>query len=87
MNASPAWTLHVSPLFARALRAALDVAAETDGLVDPTLGAALEAAGYDRDFSLLADDGAPAGPAVPSRLGEVRLDGRILRRPPGLRST
>ena len=84
VNASPAWTLHVSPLFARALRAALEAAADTDGLVDPTLGAALERAGYDRDFALLPGDGPAAGPAVPSRLGEVRLDGRILRRPPGL---
>ena len=84
VNASPAWMLHVSPLFARALRVALEAAADTDGLVDPTLGAALEAAGYDRDFSLLRDDGAPAGAAVPSRLGEVRLDRQILRRPPGL---
>jgi FAD:protein FMN transferase len=84
VNASPAWTLHVSPLFARALRVALDAAVDTDGLVDPTLGAALEACGYDRDFSLLPDDGPPAGEAASSRLGEVRLDGRILRRPPGL---
>ena len=84
VNASPAWALHVSPLFARALRAALEAAADTGGLVDPTLGAALEAAGYDRDFSLLPPDGAPAGAGVPTRLREVRLDGRILRRPPGL---
>ena len=46
--------------------------------------AALESAGYDRDFSLLGDRAEPAGPAVPSRLAEVRLDGLILRRPPGL---
>jgi len=84
VNASPAWALHVSPLFARTLRVALDAAADTDGLVDPTLGAALEAAGYDKDFPLLSDDPAPTGVAVPSRLREVRLDGRILRRPPGL---
>jgi len=84
VNRSPAWALKVSPLFARALRAALDAAAETDGLVDPTLAAALESAGYDRDFPLVGDRPQPAGPAAPSRLGEVRLDGLILRRPPGL---
>jgi len=84
VNRSPAAALTVSPLFARALRAALDAAAQTDGLVDPTLAAALESAGYDRDFALLGDRPDPAGPAVPSRLDEVRLDGRILRRPPGL---
>ena len=37
VNRSPARVLAVSSLFARALRAALDMAAETEGLVDPTL--------------------------------------------------
>ncbi|HZC74548.1 MAG TPA: FAD:protein FMN transferase, partial [Gaiellaceae bacterium] len=37
VNRSAARVLTVSPLFARALNVALDVAAETDGLVDPTL--------------------------------------------------
>jgi FAD:protein FMN transferase len=37
VNRSPARTLTVSPLFSRTLELALDVAAETDGLVDPTL--------------------------------------------------
>lgn len=36
----------VSPVFAGALRVALEAAHETDGLVDPTLGARLSAAGY-----------------------------------------
>ncbi|MGH3009943.1 MAG: FAD:protein FMN transferase, partial [Gaiellaceae bacterium] len=36
-NRSPARVLIVSPLFARALGVALEVAEETDGLVDPTL--------------------------------------------------
>jgi thiamine biosynthesis lipoprotein len=40
----------VSPLLARALRAALRAARLTDGLVDPSVGAALRAAGYDADF-------------------------------------
>jgi len=84
VNASAARGVRVSPLFARALAAALDAAAATDGLVDPTLAAALEAAGYDRDFALLGDRDEPAGPSLPSRLREVRLDGLILRRPPGL---
>ena len=84
VNRSPAPALKVSPLLARGLRAALDAAVQTDGLVDPTLAAALESAGYDRDFRLLGDRPDPAGPAAPSRLREVRLDGLILRRPPGL---
>jgi thiamine biosynthesis lipoprotein len=37
VNASRAPVVGVSPLFARTLSVALDVAAETDGLVDPTL--------------------------------------------------
>ncbi len=37
VNRSDAGVIAVSPLFARALGVALDVAAETDGLVDPTL--------------------------------------------------
>jgi thiamine biosynthesis lipoprotein len=37
VNQSPARVLGVSPLFARALQSALDMAAETEGLVDPTL--------------------------------------------------
>jgi FAD:protein FMN transferase len=37
LNRADARVLEVSPLFARAARAALDAAAETGGLVDPTL--------------------------------------------------
>jgi thiamine biosynthesis lipoprotein len=37
VNRSRALVVSVSPLFARALEIALDVAAETEGLVDPTL--------------------------------------------------
>jgi thiamine biosynthesis lipoprotein len=42
--------VHVSGLLTRALRTALRAARLTDGLVDPTIGAALRAAGYDADF-------------------------------------
>jgi len=60
-------------------------AAETSGLVDPTLGRSIEAAGYDRDFSQLpADDPRPAGPAEPGRWRSIGLSGRLLSRPPGL---
>jgi len=37
VNRSPARVLAVSPLFTRTLEVALDMAADTDGLVDPTL--------------------------------------------------
>jgi thiamine biosynthesis lipoprotein ApbE len=49
----------VSPLFARALRVARDAAQWSDGLVDPTVGAALIELGYDRTFTLVAADGPP----------------------------
>jgi thiamine biosynthesis lipoprotein len=74
----------LSPLFAGVLRTALGAAAATDGLVDPTLGAAIVAAGYDRDFSLLADDERPSGPAVPGRWRALKLSARLLSRPPGI---
>jgi thiamine biosynthesis lipoprotein len=49
----------ISPLLADALDAALRATRLTDGLVDPTVGAAMAAVGYDRDFELMEPDGAP----------------------------
>jgi FAD:protein FMN transferase len=73
----------LSLLFACVLRAGLGAAAATDGLVDPTLGAAVEAAGYDKDFSLLGDDRRPLGPPSRGTWRSLRLAGRLLSRPPG----
>src|SRR3984957_3467709 len=53
-------TLTVSPLLAEAVAVSLRAARLTDGDVDPTVGAALAALGYDRDFAQLAQAGAPA---------------------------
>jgi thiamine biosynthesis lipoprotein len=78
----------VSAEFARAARAALDAWRQTDGLVDPTLLGALESAGYDRDFARLRDEAPPAVAAQSGergRAGELRLRGRLLERPPGVR--
>lgn len=44
---------------------AMRAARLSDGAVDPTVGAALCRAGYDRDFSLVAPDG-PADPLAPA---------------------
>jgi len=85
VNATRLPLVVVSPLFARTLRAALDAAAATDGLVDPTLGAALEAAGYDRDFARVVPDASPAGPAAPGCRRSVRVLGRVVARPPRVR--
>lgn len=51
--------VRVSPLLAEALAVALRAAAATDGAVDPTVGSAIGALGYDRDFRLIQDDGRP----------------------------
>ena len=49
-------------MFAEAIAAALLAAAQTDGLVDPTIGRALRVAGYDDDFERIA--GRAGGPVV-----------------------
>ncbi|MET9002655.1 FAD:protein FMN transferase [Amycolatopsis sp. NPDC004169] len=48
--------VRVGPLLAEALGVALRAARLTEGLVDPTVGAAVRALGYDRDFACLAGD-------------------------------
>jgi thiamine biosynthesis lipoprotein len=88
-NANAGRSVDVDPLLVEAVEAALDAAERTDGLVDPTLGLQLVAAGYDRDIALLADhDIGPADLRVtPSRPAwrevETHPDGR-LRVPPGV---
>jgi thiamine biosynthesis lipoprotein len=47
----------VSQLLYDAITVALDTAAATGGLVDPTVGAALRGLGYDRDFDVLGAAG------------------------------
>jgi FAD:protein FMN transferase len=49
----------VSPVLYDAVAVACDVAARTGGAVDPTVGRAVEALGYDRDFAFVARSGAP----------------------------
>jgi thiamine biosynthesis lipoprotein len=52
--------------------AALGAAAQTDGLVDPTIGLAMQRIGYDRDITRIDPDGPPISPVR-------RLDGRSQR--------
>jgi FAD:protein FMN transferase len=75
----------VSADFAAMVELALVAAKQTQGLVDPTLGNAVEAAGYDRDFARLEDNPRPAGPAAPSKLADLRLHGRLLELPAGVK--
>ncbi len=74
VNAAGGATL-VSPQFARMVEVALWARETTGGLVDLTLGDALEAAGYDRDFDELE---ARHEPAAATRPGSVSLFGRVL---------
>jgi thiamine biosynthesis lipoprotein len=81
------WT-NVDPLLVQAISAAMDAAAQTDGLVDPTLGRSLVAIGYDRDMALvLTASTDPAGIPLPARIGaweEILLDPvGAVRVPPG----
>ena len=75
----------VSAAFASMVRLALDAARDTEGLVDPTLGAALEAAGYDMDFERLPDNGRPAVCEARGNWHAVRLVGRHVFVPTGVR--
>ena len=79
-------TQQVSPLLAEAIAVALRAAELTDGDVDPTVGAAMSAIGYDRDFELISQNGPAARLTVRQVPGwrEVRLAGRTLTMPAGV---
>jgi thiamine biosynthesis lipoprotein len=76
----------VSEGLAEAIAVALSAARWTGGLVDPTVGGALESLGYDRDFAAVPQrgDAPPVLTAVPG-WRSVRLDGRRLSLPAGVR--
>jgi len=75
--------VEVSNTLADLVRQALASAALTDGDVDPTLGYALDAVGYDRDIRLIEDRGVPVRAIVSRRPGwkSVSLVGNRLRVP------
>jgi thiamine biosynthesis lipoprotein ApbE len=63
LNACSGRTVRVAPLLIEATELALRAAELTGGDVDPTVGRALELAGYDRDWRLLdSDSSTAAGP-------------------------
>ena len=70
LNARAGRTVSASPLLLEALEVALRAAELTGGDVDPTIGLALELAGYDRDWGMLA---APrhAAPAGEPKRGQI----------------
>jgi len=87
--AGPGAAARVSPLLAEAIAVALRAAWLTGGDVDPTVGAAMNAVGYDRDFSLVPREGPAVKLTVRTIPGwrQVELDdqARLLRVPPGVR--
>jgi thiamine biosynthesis lipoprotein len=75
----------VSPLLRAAVSASLRAARLSAGLVDPTVGAALRAGGYDRDFASIEDGADVSGIPVPG-WELIELDGStgILTIPAGV---
>jgi thiamine biosynthesis lipoprotein ApbE len=74
----------VSPLLAEAIAVALRAAELTDGDIDPTVGAAMSAVGYDRDFEQVQRTSAADHPVTVRTIPgwrQVRLDGRMLTMP------
>jgi thiamine biosynthesis lipoprotein ApbE len=65
LNARAGTTVALSPLLTEAIAAGLHAADVTGGAVDPTVGRAMRAIGYDADFDLVRN---PAGPI------ELRLE-------------
>lgn len=83
----PSGEVELSPVLRDLLEQALWAAELTDGDVDPTVGAALERLGYDRDLELVLDDGAPVRAVVRvlPRWGSVALRGSRMWCPAGVR--
>lgn len=76
-NAAAGTPVRVGPVLRDATRASLDMAEATAGLVDPTVGACVVAAGYDRTFAALDIALARVVGPVPQRRStwrDVRLE-------------
>lgn len=78
------WT-PVGPLLAEALAVALRAARLTDGDVDPTVGGAMTALGYDRDLDAVDPGAVPPVLAPVAGWRSVELDGDRVRIPWGTR--
>jgi thiamine biosynthesis lipoprotein len=82
--------LAVHPLLVEALRVALRAAAGSDGVVVPTLGRALVAIGYDRDFADVPASSdlpvipQPAGDASADAWRRIEIDGDVVTLPAGV---
>jgi hypothetical protein len=75
----------VSELLADLLDAALTAARQTDGDVDPTIGAAVIALGYDRDITALGHTHRVSSSVrIPARWSMITLEDRVVTVPPGV---
>lgn len=80
-------SVRVGPVLLEAVSAALRAARLTAGDVDPTVGGALIALGYDRSFESMGDGAVRAGPlaAVPGwRTVQVDMEAGTIRLAPGV---
>jgi FAD:protein FMN transferase len=93
LNADPSRRVRVSDVLCRFAAAAVDAARATDGLVDPTLVAEIQAADYAGDLpasppldASLAPPRRPAQPSPHGRWREIAVDGRsrTVTRPAGV---
>ena len=87
LHAAGGRSVRISSLLCDAVAAALEAACRSGGLVDPTVGAGMAAAGYDRDFALLPEDRAAVDPVPAAGWRCIRLDlrARTLQVPSGVR--
>ena len=74
----------VSPVLADLIDAALTAARFTDGDVDPTVGGALIALGYDRDIDQLETSARVTSVVIASNWSMVEFDGHTVRLPAGV---
>ena len=94
LNADPREAVPVGPEMATFVRAALDAAELTGGLVDASLATELEDRGYVADLGAPLDletalreapERRPAAPSPAARMRSVRVEGDVVHRPPGVR--
>jgi thiamine biosynthesis lipoprotein len=97
LNRNPGTEVRVSPLMRRVIEVAIRAARDTGGLVDATLGAEIERAGYASHLEgdgiplpvalALAPPRAPASPHPAARWAQIAVDRErgVVRRPPGMR--
>ena len=89
LNRSPGQAVPVGGILWDALKIALSAAAQTGGLVDPTVGRTMRLAGYDRTFLLVSRRNGQlfeASSELAGRYAEIELDedARTVRLPPGV---